>query len=249
MNVILPYSGKFSRGINFHDFHDQTPAHENLFQNVLADESSTVPSSHRSSKLIVRKLTYFVVEALSKLEIFRDLQSTRCNCEYILGVSSLPLAWQFFTDSDRHALISVEILLSFRHWKFTLWVTISMREIVGGAVRHCDLVAKIKIAKFFFWRVHWWFTKIYACENFPLYSITLNRTIEVCIHSHFHIIPISATLQVHWSLSVSGVNPSIQVYVIRSFMRLRLATLTLILQQLLSLSVAKTRVSYILHNL
>ena len=46
------------------------------------------------------------------VEIFHVLQSTRRNCECILGVSSLPLAWQFFTDSNRHALISVEILLS-----------------------------------------------------------------------------------------------------------------------------------------
>ena len=30
------------------------------------------------------------------------------------------------------------------------WVTISMQEIVGGVVRHHDLVAKIKIAKYFF---------------------------------------------------------------------------------------------------
>ena len=42
---------------NFRDFHDQTPArkicsHENFFlQNVLANKSSTVPSSRRSSKL------------------------------------------------------------------------------------------------------------------------------------------------------------------------------------------------------
>ena len=35
-------------------------------------------------------------------QTFCDLLSTRCNCEYILAVSSLPLAWQFFTDSDRH---------------------------------------------------------------------------------------------------------------------------------------------------
>ena len=83
-------------------------------------------------------------------EIFLDLQSTHRNCEYILRVSSLPLAWQFFTDNNRHALISMEILLLFRRWKW-LWVTISMREIVGGVVRHCDLVAKI--TKSFFWRI------------------------------------------------------------------------------------------------
>ena len=81
-----------------------------------------------------------------------------------------------------------------------------MREILGGAVRHCDLVVKIKITKFF--------SGVFIgdlrllSQTFPLYSITLNRTIEVRTHSHFHIIPISATLQVHFS--VSGVNPRIQ---------------------------------------
>ena len=30
-NKQLPYSGKFSRGRNFRDFRDQTPARENLF--------------------------------------------------------------------------------------------------------------------------------------------------------------------------------------------------------------------------
>ena len=42
-----------------------------------------------------------------------------------------------------------------------------MQKIVGGVVRQCDLVAKIKIAKFFPWHV----AKIYARENFPLYGI------------------------------------------------------------------------------
>ena len=32
-----------------------------------------------------------------------------CKCEWILEVSLLPLAWQFFTDSDLCALISVAV--------------------------------------------------------------------------------------------------------------------------------------------
>ena len=40
-----------------------------------------------------------------------------------------------------------------------------MREIVGGVVRYRDLVAKIKIAKFFSWRV-----LLVIRENFPLYG-------------------------------------------------------------------------------
>ena len=54
--------------------------------------------------------------------------------------------------------------------KYTLKVTISMREIVGGVVRYRDLVTKIKITKFFSWRVYWWFAKICARENFSLYG-------------------------------------------------------------------------------
>ena len=42
----------------------------------------------------------------------------------------------------------METLLSFR--RYTPWVTISVREIVGGVDRHRDLVAKKKIANFFF---------------------------------------------------------------------------------------------------
>ena len=45
--------------------------------------------------------------------------------------------------------------------RFYLW------EIVGGVVRHCDLVMKI----IFFPGVCWWFAKIYALKNFPLYGI------------------------------------------------------------------------------
>ena len=37
--------------------------------------------------------------------------------------------------------------------KYTLRVTFSVWEIVGGVVRHCDIVTKIKIAEFFSWRV------------------------------------------------------------------------------------------------
>ena len=46
-----------------------------------------------------------------------------------------------------------------------LWVTISMREIVGGVVRHCDFVVEIKCEIYFM-----------SClslirENFLLYSM------------------------------------------------------------------------------
>ena len=39
------------------------------------------------------------------------------------------------------------------------------------------------------------------------HTITLSSALEVGTHFYSHTIPISATLQVHWSLSVSEVNP------------------------------------------
>ena len=134
-------------------------SHENFsrenfsLHKLLADnESSTVPSSR--DPVNRRKVDLFCRRSIEQTaEIFRDLRSTRRNCEQIIEVSSLPLAWQFFADSDQHALISVEILLSFQ--RYTQWVTISMREIVGGVDRHHDLVTKIEIAKFISQRVCW----------------------------------------------------------------------------------------------
>ena len=56
--------------------------------------------------------------------------------------------------------------------KYTLRVTNSMRKIVGGVVRYRDLVVKIKIAKFFSWRVCWWFAKIcLSLSNLALLSV------------------------------------------------------------------------------
>ena len=99
-----------------------------------------------------------------------------------------------------------------------------------------------------FFLAYWWFAKIYACENFLLYGITLNKTIEVHTRSHFHIIPISATLQVHWSLSVSGVNPRIQACATRPFPSWDWDWQLLVwfYNSFFSLSVAKTWVSYII---
>ena len=92
------------------------------------------------------------------------------NCEKILGVSSLPLVRQFFADSDRHALISV--LTSY--CRFDVEIQAEGHHFHAGNCRGCgryrDLVAKIKIAKFFSCRVCWWFGKICARENFPLYG-------------------------------------------------------------------------------
>ena len=135
--------------------------------------------------------------------------------------------WQRPTHFDKHGNLTIIAMLKMhavghhfhvgncRGWGQTLW---SCRE--------------KKLQNFFL--ACWWFAKIYACKNFTLYGITLNRTIEVRTRTHFHIIPISATLQVHWSLSFwSDPNDSGMCDQTLSLMRLRLATLSLILQQLL----------------
>ena len=63
------------------------------------------------------------------------------------------MAWQFFADSDRHALISV--LMSY--CRFDVEIHAEGHHFhagfVGGVVRYRDFVAKIKIAKFSSWRV------------------------------------------------------------------------------------------------
>ena len=51
-----------------------------------------------------------------------------------------------------------------------MWVTISMREIVGGVVRHHDLVVKMKIAKFF--PAVFVIRENLCSQNFSLYSIS-----------------------------------------------------------------------------
>ena len=67
------------------------------------------------------------------------------NCEWILGVSS-PL---LHTDSDLLALISV-VTSYYRfdveiHTEFPGRVIVSMREIVGSVVRHCEHNVSLKI--------------------------------------------------------------------------------------------------------
>ena len=104
---------------NFRDFHDQTQArkicsHENFFLQMFL-LTSQAQCLRVVDPVNCQKVDLFCRRSIKQTaEIFRNLRSTRHNCKYILGVNSLPLAWQFFTDSDRHTLISMEILLSFR---------------------------------------------------------------------------------------------------------------------------------------
>ena len=159
---ILRYSWKLSLGRNFTIFAIKRQLAKNCSCKKFSSKNFLLTISRAqylraADQVNQQKVDPFCRRSISKIliaEVFRDLRSTRRNCEWILGVSSLPLAWQFFAVSNRHALVSVEILLSFRRWKYTLWVTNFKREIVGGVARH-DLVAQIKIAKFFSCRVCW----------------------------------------------------------------------------------------------
>ena len=85
------------------------------------------------------------------------------------------MAWQFFTNSNPYALISmaasyycldIEV-----HAEFPGRVTISTREIVEGVVRDCDLVAKLKIAIFPPGVFVGDSRKFYPQENFLLYGM------------------------------------------------------------------------------
>ena len=54
-----------------------------------------------------------------------------------------PSLWLVFADCDWHALISMEILLSFWRWKCMPWFTMSMQEIVRNVVRHLRETLKL----------------------------------------------------------------------------------------------------------
>ena len=98
---------------------------------------------------------------------FRDRIPSRENL-FLQKSSSLKifaflLAWKFITNSYPHALINVLAFcdrLKQCKLDFLGKIAIFMREIVGGVVINHDLVAKLKIAKIFSWRVSWWFAKI-----------------------------------------------------------------------------------------
>ena len=64
-------------------------------------------------------------------------------------VSSLPLAWQFFADSNPCGLISKVMSLTIVSMlKYNMRsMTVSMCEIVESVVRYRDIVAKLKIVK------------------------------------------------------------------------------------------------------
>ena len=108
-------------------------------------------------------------------EIFsHNLQSTflhHCSCKWILRVSLLSLAWQFFADSDPYILISMAA--SYCHLDIELqaefpgWVAFSTCEIVGGVVRDCDLVVYSKFFPVVFVGDS---SKIFGCKNFLLYG-------------------------------------------------------------------------------
>ena len=110
---ILPYSGKFSRGRNFREaeifaiFRDQTPAPKNFLL------TTSRAQYLRAADQVNKKLTHFVVEASANCGSLS--QPTVNSPQLRIDLSSLPLAWQFFAVSNRHTLVSVEILLSFEN--------------------------------------------------------------------------------------------------------------------------------------
>ena len=91
----------------------------------------------------------------------------------------LPLAWQFFTHSDSHTLISVVAFYYVEiHAEFPGRVAISKRGIVGGVVRDCDLVMKLKFFPGVF---------VGVSQKFMLMKIPLYRTRK--LDAHLNISP------------------------------------------------------------
>ena len=85
--VPLLYSRKFSRGRNFHDFRDQTPACENLFPWKFFPPKFScwqwVEHCLRAADPVnQQKIDLFCRRSIEQTaEIFRDPWSTRCNCK------------------------------------------------------------------------------------------------------------------------------------------------------------------------
>ena len=129
------YSGKFSRGRNFRDFCDQTPAREICFNKKFSSKTFLLRMSRallfRAADPVNRqKIDLFVVEDRANCGNFSQ---SMINSSVVTAtanrsrVSSLLLAWQFFADSDRHALVSV--VTSYSTLNYTLRVTISKRKL------------------------------------------------------------------------------------------------------------------------
>ena len=106
--------------------------------------------------IVPRVLYYPCIEQTA--ENFRDLRYLPVITATAKGSSELaPSLWHGSSSPTATDTLLISVLTSYvvLTLKYTLRVAISMREIVGGVVRYRDLVAKIKIANFFSWRVCW----------------------------------------------------------------------------------------------
>ena len=140
----LPYSGKFSWGRNFHNFHDQTPACENLFPRKFLPPKiscqvtgSAAQHRVRLPQLVVSKqLTYVVVEASSKLQKFFAqpmmnspvVTATANRSSELAPFGMTVFCWQRLTRFDKCG----NVLLSF--WRLntrdrSLWTATARRSV------------------------------------------------------------------------------------------------------------------------
>ena len=123
-------------------------------RNVYISMSQTLSSSMSSLVLVVsaianvnnRKLwKSFSDGVVNQVDSWNpEHYCSPCNCKWILGVCLLPLAWQFFADSNLCALIIV--VASYYHFDVEVHTEFPSRvailcEIVGGIVIDHDQVA------------------------------------------------------------------------------------------------------------
>ena len=136
MNVILPYVGNFRDTEIFAIF---TIKHQlvkfvpmKIFSSKMFLLTSRAQCLRVTDPVNCQKVHLFCCRSIKQTaEIFCNLRSTRCNCEYILGDGNLTIVSTLKMHAVGHHFHA---------------------ENCRGAVRHCDLVAKIK---FLILRVRW----------------------------------------------------------------------------------------------
>ena len=79
-----------------------------------------------------------------------------------------------------------KVCVKFWRWKYMPWVTISIQEIVGGVVRHHDLVAKIKITKYFFHGMFVGDSWKFMLVKISRYTVS-NKITRVCVKCPLYI--------------------------------------------------------------
>ena len=121
------------------------------------------------------------------VSVFKQLCTIICDYSFIF---LFILLHRLLDSSVRHTALAssaqrcftiTKVCVKFQRWKYTPRVTISMQEIVGGVVKHCDLVVRIKIAKYFFLACLLVIRKNVCSQKFSRYTVS-NKIIRMYIN-------------------------------------------------------------------